>query len=62
MEDVIILLSILIIVARMVLAKFVLYYGTNNVDPFSLDGDEDIRRREIGSQLVLVCRLLYLTM
>lgn len=61
-EDAIILLSTLVLVARMVLADFVLQYGTNNVDPNSLDGDDDVRRREIGSQLVLVCRLLYSTL
>lgn len=61
-EDVIILLSILILVARMVLANIVLKYGTNNVDAASLAGEADIRRRVIGSQLVLICRLLYLTL
>lgn len=46
----------------MILADFVLKYGTNNVDAASLDGEADIRRRVIGSQLVLICRLLYLTL
>lgn len=58
----IILLSIFVLVARMVLADFVLKYGTNNVDSASLTGEDDIRRRVIGSQLVLICRLLYLTL
>lgn len=57
-EDIIMALSILILVARMVLVSFILYDGTNNVDLSFLD-EAEISRREIGSQLVLVMRMLY---
>lgn len=61
-EDVIILLSCLVLAARMVLVKFVLQYGTNNVEIASLTGEQDVLNREIGSQLVLGCRILYPTL
>lgn len=61
-EDVIITISTLVLIARTVLVTFVLRHGTNNVDSLSLFGDDDVRRREIGSQLVLGCRVLYVTL
>lgn len=57
-EDTIMALSVLILVARIILVSRILHYGTNNVDLSSLT-EEDVRRREIGSQLVLVTRMLY---
>lgn len=57
-EDVIMALSILILVARITLVSRVLYYGTNNVD-YSVLTETDVQHREVGSQLVLVTRMLY---
>lgn len=52
------LFGILILVARMVLVRYILDFGTNNVEASSLT-DLDISHRVIGSQLVLVTRILY---
>lgn len=56
------LLSILVLIGRMILVKFVLQYGTNNVHISSLTGEQDVLDRELGSQLVLGCRILYPTL
>lgn len=61
-EDVIIGLSVPVIIARTALIVYVLHYGTNNVAESDLTGDADIRRREIGSKLVLCTRILYATL
>lgn len=61
-EDVIIGLSVPVVIARTTLIAYVLNYGTNNVAEEDLTGAEDIRRREIGSQLVLCTRVLYATL
>ncbi|KAL5332471.1 hypothetical protein BJX70DRAFT_404572 [Aspergillus crustosus] len=57
-EDKIMMASILPLLARMALVHVVLIYGTNNT---KVDGltEEDIRRREIGSKLVLAARICY---
>lgn len=58
-EDTIMALSILILVARMILVSLILYDGTNNVELSLFMDEAEIRRREVGSQLVLVTRMLY---
>ncbi|KAL4871188.1 hypothetical protein BDV12DRAFT_31996 [Aspergillus spectabilis] len=57
-EDKIMMASILPLLARMAFVHVVLIYGTNNT---KVDGltEEDIRRREIGSKLVLAARICY---
>lgn len=57
-EDVIMALSIFILIARVVLVIRILSYGTNNVVLSSLV-EMGMERREVGSQLVLVTRMLY---
>lgn len=57
-EDGIMVIAIVPLFFRMALVHVVLLYGTNNVASTELSA-EDIRRREIGSQLVLVCRIMY---
>lgn len=58
-EDTIMALSILILVARMILVSLILYDGTNNVELSLFMDEAEISRREVGSQLVLVTRMLY---
>lgn len=58
-EDVIILLSICLLVPRMVLVRYILDYGTNNVDLSFVTTEAEVHQREFGSQLVLITRLLY---
>ncbi|KAF2874621.1 hypothetical protein BDV95DRAFT_675809 [Massariosphaeria phaeospora] len=58
-EDKIMALSIIPLLARMGLVHFVLKYGTNDVDTDGLFDQDKIRRREIGSQLVLAARIFY---
>lgn len=57
-EDVILLLSIIVLIARMVLIKYILITGTNNID-LSFISPQDIPQREFGSRLVLASRMLY---
>ena len=58
-EDKIMALSIIPLLARMALVHVVLRFGTNNAAiPDELD-PEGIRRREIGSKLVLASRIMY---
>ena len=52
-------LSIIPLMARMALVHVILRFGTNNA---SIAGDldaEGIRRRELGSKLVLASRIMY---
>ena len=59
MEDKIMAISIIPLLARMALVHVVLRFGTNNaLIPDDL-GPEGIRRRQIGSKLVLPSRILY---
>lgn len=58
-EDKIMGWSIVPLVARMACVHVVLIYGTNNVDITGLDDPIKIRRREIGSQMVLAARIFY---
>ena len=59
MEDKIMALSIIPLLARMALVHVVLRFGTNNAAiPEDLDA-EGIRRREIGSKAVLASRIMY---
>lgn len=52
-------LSIIPLMARMALVHVILRFGTNNAAiPGDLDA-EGIRRREIGSKLVLASRIMY---
>ena len=58
-EDKIMALSIIPLMARMGLVHVVLIWGTHNA---IISGDvspEEIRRREIGSKLVLASRIMY---
>lgn len=57
-EDWIMTLSLIPLLIRMGLVHVVLLYGTNNVVSTSLSAEE-IRRREIGSRLVLASRIFY---
>ncbi|KAL4876304.1 hypothetical protein BJY04DRAFT_223241 [Aspergillus karnatakaensis] len=57
-EDMIMMASILPLLARMAFVHVVLIYGTNNTKVEGLS-EEDIRRREIGSRLVLAARICY---
>ncbi|PGH09206.1 hypothetical protein AJ79_05735 [Helicocarpus griseus UAMH5409] len=57
-EDWVMLIGSVPMLIRMGLVHVVLIYGTNNVDPAGLTADE-IRRREIGSGLVLAARIFY---
>ncbi|TVY88531.1 hypothetical protein LAWI1_G004578 [Lachnellula willkommii] len=59
-EDGIMLLAIVPLFLRMALIHVVLLFGTNNAVITNLSV-EDVRRREIGSQLVLVSRIMYTT-
>lgn len=58
-EDQIMAWSMLPLLARMGCVHVVLLYGTNNVDLSNLTDPVKIRRREIGSQLVLAARIFY---
>ncbi|RDW89983.1 putative integral membrane protein Pth11-like [Aspergillus mulundensis] len=57
-EDKIMLAGIIPLLARMAFVHVVLLWGTNNT---KVDGltEEDIRRREVGSRLVLAARIFY---
>ena len=57
-EDRIMALSLIPLLARMGLVHVVLLYGTNNAVTDDLDA-EGIRRRAIGSRLVLASRIMY---
>ncbi|KAF3904658.1 hypothetical protein ABW21_db0207365 [Orbilia brochopaga] len=52
------LLSIIPLLIRLALAHVVLKFGTNNT-PADLLNDEEIRRRRIGSQVVLASRVFF---
>ncbi|KAK6352156.1 hypothetical protein TWF730_008988 [Orbilia blumenaviensis] len=52
------LLSIIPLLVRLSLAHVVLKYGTNNTQPDLLN-EEEIRRREVGSQVVLAARVFF---
>jgi hypothetical protein len=58
-EDKIMAWSIIPLLARMGCIHVVLIYGTNNVDINGLTDPVKIRRREIGSQVVLAARIFY---
>ena len=58
LEDKIMALSLLPLVARMGCAHFVIRWGTNNALTEGL-APEDIWQREIGSKLVLPARIFY---
>ena len=59
-EDKVAALALVPLFLRMGCVHVVLIYGTNNVDLNGVEVTaEDIRRREIGSKLVLVSRVLY---
>ena len=57
-EDGIMLLAIMPLVMRMAFIHVILLFGTNNTVTTDLSAS-DIRRREIGSQLVLASRIMY---
>lgn len=57
-EDKVIFWSLIPLYIRMGLVHVILLYGTNNVNPTSLDAAE-IHRRVIGSKLVLASRIFY---
>ena len=59
MEDKIMALAIIPLLARIALVDLILIWGTNNAE---LDGgisDLEMRHREIGSKLVLASRIMY---
>jgi hypothetical protein len=58
-EDKIMALSIIPLFARMGFVHVVLIWGTNNVNVTNLTDPLIIRRREIGSQMVLASRIFY---
>lgn len=64
-EDVIMLLSVVPLLARMGLVHVVLLFGTNNFTAGAGDGDGfklsdlEIAQRELGSQMVLPARIMY---
>lgn len=58
LEDGIMMLAIIPLLMRMAFVHVILLFGTNNSLTFGLTSN-DIRRREIGSQLVLASRILY---
>ncbi|PBP24409.1 pth11-like integral membrane protein [Diplocarpon rosae] len=57
-EDWLAVACIVPLFARMAAVHIILLFGTNNTSTIGLS-DEDIRRREIGSKLVLVSRVFY---
>jgi hypothetical protein len=57
-DDRIMLAAIAPLLIRMAFVHVVLLYGTNNTLIEGLTGD-DVSKREIGSQLVLVSRIMY---
>lgn len=57
-EDGSMLLAIIPLLLRMAFVHVVLLYGTNNTVLVGLTA-EDLRRREIGSRLVLASRVMY---
>jgi hypothetical protein len=57
-EDMVMLGSISLLLLRMALAHVVLLYGTNNT-VITLLSNDNIRKREIGSKLVLASRIAY---
>jgi hypothetical protein len=59
-EDVIMLLALLPLFARMVLVHFVLLYGTNNIQTEGYEfTEEQIAHRVLGAKLVLAARISY---
>ena len=59
-EDRVAALALIPLYARMGCVHVVLTYGTNNVDLSGVTlSDEDLRRREIGSGVVLASRFFY---
>ena len=58
-EDKIMLLACIPLLIRMGLIHVVLLYGTNNVDLSGGFTDEQLRRREMGSKIVLASRIFY---
>ncbi|KAF2853301.1 hypothetical protein T440DRAFT_516005 [Plenodomus tracheiphilus IPT5] len=58
-EDKIMAWSMVPLLARMGCVHVVLIYGTNNVNVSQLTDPVKIRRREIGSQMVLAARIFY---
>jgi hypothetical protein len=58
LEDKVVVASIFLLLLRMALAHVILLYGTNNVITTALSA-EDNQHREIGSQVVLVSRIIY---
>jgi hypothetical protein len=60
MEDRVAALALIPLNARMGCVHVVLNYGTNNNDFTDVSlSDEDVRRRQIGSGLVLASRFFY---
>ena len=59
MEDKIMALSIIPLLARMGCVHLVLKYGTNNALITHTLSDEEIWQRELGSKLVLPARIFY---
>lgn len=57
-EDKMMMVSVIPLLIRMALVHVVLLYGTNNTKTAGLT-EEEIRRREIGSRLVLGARIFY---
>jgi hypothetical protein len=59
-EDIIMLLALLPLFARMVLVHFVLLYGTNNIQTEGYEfTEEQIANRVLGAKLVLAARISY---
>ncbi|KAI0998075.1 hypothetical protein K3495_g10116 [Podosphaera aphanis] len=58
LDDQIMLLAAVPLIARMIFETSVIYHGTNNVDITYLTGAQ-IKSRELGSKMVLVSRILY---
>ena len=58
LEDKVVVAGIFLLLLRMALVHMILLYGTNNVISEGLS-TEEIQQREIGSQLVLVSRIVY---
>lgn len=58
LEDGIMVLAIIPLLMRMAFVHVILMFGTNNSLTLGLTS-EDVRKRIIGSQLVLVSRIMY---
>lgn len=57
-EDKVMMISVIPLIVRMVLVHLILKWGTNNTKTEGLT-EEDIRRRELGSRMVLASRIFY---